>query len=302
MRLRVGIRPVERQNRGRNHLRLITSRVDRVFARPQRLLPEAAVAWAHQRTKFEFRAAGVLCRQTDVGLDHRDLSLPHDQHRHEIHLDQKWIEIVCAVEQRIVLQADSSAVVEKGLKVLVIVVQMVLAAENRFDEFGVARLRLFEVGDVLEFAQARGDLARGQRVAFEGRHDADYIDDRLAVVAAPRCDPQDAELLRAQPEMAFGALHILRYWHAVAPLLGNHQERHRMNWQQGTRRQDRALNTLLPAILNEAANIGEIAELLAIGRRFRAHRKRPANLRDYDTDFAGRNLNPRMLIEAIPEP
>jgi hypothetical protein len=44
-----------------------------------------------------------------------------------------------------VLQADSSAVVEKGLKVLVVVVQMVLAAENCFDEFGVARLRLFEV-------------------------------------------------------------------------------------------------------------------------------------------------------------
>ena len=76
-----GFRPVEAQD-GRGHvLGFVASRVDGVFAGPQRLLPDAAVAGPDDRAELELRARGVFGRQADVGLDDGHLALLDDQHR-----------------------------------------------------------------------------------------------------------------------------------------------------------------------------------------------------------------------------
>ena len=104
-------------------------------------------------------------------------------------------EQVRAVEQRVVLEADLAAGVEERLEVLVVVVQRVLAAEQEVDELGVgrggaaARVRRLDLGDVLEAAEAAGDVTRGQRLALERGDHADEVD-----VAVGR-DHDDAELV-----------------------------------------------------------------------------------------------------------
>ena len=61
--------------------------------------------------------------EPDEALDHRDLALVHDEHRHEVDADEERVQQVRAVEQRVVLQADLAAGVEERLEVLVVVVQ-----------------------------------------------------------------------------------------------------------------------------------------------------------------------------------
>ena len=78
----------------------------RVFSRPQRLLPDAAMARPHQRTELEIRARSILRRQSHVRFDHRHLALLHHQHPHQLDAHQKRIQRVRAVEQRVVLQSD----------------------------------------------------------------------------------------------------------------------------------------------------------------------------------------------------
>ena len=109
----------------------VAVRVDRVLAGAQRLRPDALVARLHDRAELELRAARVGGRQADVALDHRDLALLDDEHRHQLDADQERVQQVRAVEQRVVLQADAAAVVQERLEVLVVVVQLVLVAEQR---------------------------------------------------------------------------------------------------------------------------------------------------------------------------
>jgi hypothetical protein len=78
----------------------------------ERLLPDALMAGAHERAEFEVRAGCVLRGKADVGLDDGDLTLFDNQHRHLLHANQERVEVVRAVEQRIVLETDLSA----GLK------------------------------------------------------------------------------------------------------------------------------------------------------------------------------------------
>ena len=126
--------PVEREDRRRHDLRRVHTRVDRVLAGAQRLLPDAAVAGTHDRAELELRARRVERRQADVRLDDRDLALVHDEHRHHLDAHEERVQQVRAVEQRVVLQADVAAGVEELLEVLVVVVQVVLAAEQHLDD------------------------------------------------------------------------------------------------------------------------------------------------------------------------
>ena len=90
-------------------------------------------------------AGGVLRRQSHVGLDDGDLALLDDQHRDQFDADEKRIQSVGAVEQRVVLQADAPAVVEERLKILIVVVQVVLVSEQYFDDVAIRCVSLLSI-------------------------------------------------------------------------------------------------------------------------------------------------------------
>ena len=76
---------------------------------------------------------------------------------------------------------------QERLEVLVVVVLVVLRAEQDLDDLGVGRrrvgsrrLRRFHRGDVGEAAEAARDVAGGQRLALEHGDDADGVDVALA--------------------------------------------------------------------------------------------------------------------------
>jgi hypothetical protein len=94
-----------------------------------------------------------------------------------------------------VLQADAAAGVEEGLEVLVVVVQLVLRAQQGLDELGVGGVgHRLERGHVVEPAEARGDVALVERGALER---GDEADDVLRSLGG---DDDDTELVGRQPE------------------------------------------------------------------------------------------------------
>src|SRR5262249_2449047 len=141
----------------------------------QRFLPNAAMARANKRTVLEVRAAGVLRSKADVRLDDADLALLDDQHRNELDADEERVQRISAVEQRIMLEADVAAVIQKCLEVLIVVVQMVLAAKKRFDDLRVVGIVSFHSGDVGKSAEPAGDIAGRKGIAFVGCDDADHV-------------------------------------------------------------------------------------------------------------------------------
>ena len=96
--------------------------------------------------------------ETHVGFDDGHLALLHNQHGHQFDADEERIESVGAVEKRIMLQADAAAVFEEGLEVLIVVVQIVFAAEQRFDDLRVGGVAFLELLDVGKAAEADGDV------------------------------------------------------------------------------------------------------------------------------------------------
>ncbi len=101
------------------------------------------MARADQRSELEIGSRGILAGQADIGLDDGDLALVDDQHRHGFDRDQERVERIGSVEQRIVLQAGAPAMVEKRLQILIVVVQPVVAEQDRLDQVAVARAALF---------------------------------------------------------------------------------------------------------------------------------------------------------------
>ena len=109
--------------------------------------------------------------------------------------DEERVQQVRAVQQRIVLQADVAAGVEERLEVLVVVVQVVLGAEQHLDDRAVLCVGLrLHARDVVEPAEPARDVARRQRRTFERGDDADHV------LRPARRDHNDAELLGAQAE------------------------------------------------------------------------------------------------------
>src|SRR5204863_7801203 len=91
--------------------------------------------------------------------------------------NEEWIQQERAVQQRIVLQTDVPTRVEEPLVVLVVVVKIVLAAEEYLDRRAVGRLLAipvrFDPRDVVEAAEAGRDVAGIQWPDFECRDHPD---------------------------------------------------------------------------------------------------------------------------------
>src|SRR5204863_9087374 len=108
--------------------------------------------------------------------------------------NEEWIQQERAVQQRIVLQTDVPTRVEEPLVVLVVVVKIVLAAEEYLDRRAVGRLLAipvrFDPRDVVEAAEAARDVAGIQWPAFECRDDPDHV------LGPARRDHNDLQLLR----------------------------------------------------------------------------------------------------------
>src|SRR3989454_3052666 len=192
---RVRLGPVEGEDERRHLLGRVDPRVQRVLARAKSLAPDAAVARLHDRAELDLRAGRIQRGKTNVGLDPRHLALVDDQHRRQLDPDEEGVEEVGAVQQWVVLQADAPAVVQERLEVLVVVVQLVLLAQQGFDQLRVGDVRLrLQRRDVAEAADAARDVGGPKRLAFERR---DYPNE---VLGAVRSDHFDAQLVGLQPE------------------------------------------------------------------------------------------------------
>ncbi len=209
------------------------------------------------------------------------------------------------------LQADAAAGIEERLEVLVVVVAVVLAVEDRLDQVAVAGGRVcLERRDVVEVSQPVGDGTFGRRRAFQRRNDADHVD-QPAVRGGVRLDADNFHLLVRQAERrvrqpASGPAqqpHIfVGHRHAIDGVERHHQEADRMDRRHGARRQHRALHAFLTAIGHEGADVLEAAELRLVDGRLGANRQRLADLGNDDADLPGGNLHERMPRHRVPGP
>src|SRR6202035_4583617 len=106
--------------------------------------------------------------------------------------------------QRVMLHADATAIVDKGLEVLIVVVDLVLDRQDRFDEIAILRaLARLERENVVEISQPVGDRTLGQGDAVERGNDAYHVDDlslTALIVELARRDTHDVELLGLEAE------------------------------------------------------------------------------------------------------
>ena len=75
-----------------------------------------------------------------------------------------------------------------------------------------------------------------------------------------------------------------------------------MQRQDRSRRKHRPLHTLLPALGDEGANVGELTEHGLVDAGLPSRRQWRPGLCDDQADFAGRDLHPGMLLDAIDRP
>ena len=182
------------------------------------------------------------------------------------------------------LQADLPALVQKRLEILIRLVLVVLAAQDGLDEQGIGRgrgpscgRRRFEVLNILEAAQAAGDVACGQRVALERGDHAHHVH-HVATFRGARLNARHIERQFAQaegdgsePVSLHAAAKLLRHRHAVNLKLGDHQESDGMNGRKGSGRQHRPLHAFLAfhvfgtRAFHKRVQIGEVA------KSFRVH-------------------------------
>jgi hypothetical protein len=134
------------------------------------------MAGADDRPKLEADRGGVFGRQADVSLDDRHLTLLDDQHRDLFHAYQERIEQVRPIKQRVVLEPDLPASLQKRIIVLVIVVLHGLRTDQGLDERLIGGMLAFQFLDVLELAQSAGDGNARQRLPFERSNNATGID------------------------------------------------------------------------------------------------------------------------------
>lgn len=265
--------PVERENERRNDFPRIRPRVDRELTGAQRFLPDTAVTRTDERAELEVGARRVDGREADVGLHDRHLPLIDHEHRNELDGDQERVQVVGAVEQRIVLEADAAAGIQELLEVLIVVVLGVLAREQNLDDLAVLLGRLsflwrFECRDVVEVADTVRHRTLRRRSAFEGGDDADHIDDS-PVTLRSRLDPDDLQLIGGEAERVvrqgpafLGEMRILvGHGHAIDVLHGDDEEANRMNRCDRARRENGALNALFAVAVHEHLDVFEVAEL-----------------------------------------
>ncbi|MEZ5217971.1 MAG: hypothetical protein R2715_15610 [Ilumatobacteraceae bacterium] len=258
---------------------------------------------ADDRAELELDATRVEGGQAHERLHHRHLALADDEHRNELDANQEGIEQIGAVQQRVVLQTDPATGLQEGLEVLIVVVQLVLVAEEHLDGLGVRGAARLEGEHVVVGTEPAGDVTARERLALQRRHDADHV---LLAVGG---DDGDLQLLGRQPER--GAVELVaasergelgRHGQAIDRTRGDHREADRMDRQQGARGEDRALHALLAAVLDERADVGEVAERRVVASALGTDRQRPTHLGDDHTDLPRRNLHPRELAHGVDRP
>src|SRR6266849_810077 len=208
------------------------------------------------------------------------------------------------------LQSDAPAVVQERLKVLIVVVQAVLVSEQHLDNFAVGRVRLLHLVDIRKPPETARNVAGGQRIAFERRHNADHVPKCAILVAGLWLDSYQIELLRAQAEclgcesshLSGSRAELRRNRQTVHLTFRDDEKTNRMNRSKRPRREYGALDALLPAARDKGTKAREISERLLVNGRFRANRQRGAHLGDDDSDFSRRNLDPRKLFDFIKQP
>ncbi len=145
--------------------------------------------------------------------------------------------------------------IEEGLKVLVVVVQIIFAAEQRFDDLRIVGVVGFHFRDVGKTAEAAGDVTRRKRVAFISGDDADDVEGGTVFAARLRLNANEFELLGPEaergrhefPAPAHFRAEFWRNWFTVHAAAGNDQKADRVHWYQRAGRQYRALDTFLAA-------------------------------------------------------
>jgi hypothetical protein len=208
------------------------------------------------------------------------------------------------------LQTDSASVLEERLEVLIVVVQIVFVTEELLNDFEIVRIRPLHVRNVGESAEPAGNIARRQGIALVDENDADHVRHGAVFSAGNGSDAHELELLGPQTKSV---------WHQAvvasdlgAKIGGNrlaidlaasyHEERNRMNRHERAGRQSGPLDTLLSAVLDERAKVRKVGKLFAVNGRLCTDGQRLADLRDDDTDFARRHLDPRILFDGIERP
>ena len=121
--------------------------------------PDAFVALVHQVAVLELEAADVHVRLADEGDDHADVADGDLHHRHLLDLDEPRVQVPRAGQQDLLLQSAPATAVQKGLRVL----EVLVARDHR-----------------------PGNLARLDRPAVQGRHNAHHV----------RLDPMQVKLGR----------------------------------------------------------------------------------------------------------
>lgn len=108
--LRNNIGPVERDDEGRHNDGLVAAGIDRVLSRSKGLLPDAAMAGAHEAAELELHTRSILRREADVRLDYANLTLLDYQHGHFFNSEEEGVEVISAIEQGIVLEPDLATI------------------------------------------------------------------------------------------------------------------------------------------------------------------------------------------------
>ena len=154
------------------------------------------------------------------------------------------------------LQADPSAAVEELLVVLIVVVPLVLIADQHIGDLGVAAAGRFHLAHVIEATHPARDVAGRQGLSLQGLDDADDIDDPFsaALVDPDRLDHPQRQFVglesKERGSEAGTVFGVDRQPKAAA--LREHEERDRMQRQDRSRRKHRPLHTLLSALGDEA--------------------------------------------------
>ena len=261
---------------------------------------------AHDRAELELVARRVFRRLAHRGLDDGDLSLADHQHRHGLHADEIGIERVGSVEKRIVLQADPPAAVQELLVVLIVVVPLVLIADQHIRDLRVAAAGRLHLAHVIEAAHPARDVAGGQWFSLQGFDDADDIDDLFSTAFVdpdgfdhPQRQLRGLESKERRPE-AGTVLGVDRQPKAAA--LGEHEECDRMQRQDRSRRKHRPLHTLLSALRDEGTDVGELTKFRLVDAGLPSRWQRRTGLCDHEADFAGRDLHPRVFLDVAHRP
>src|ERR1700691_791385 len=198
------------------------------------------MAGANEAAEFEVCAGSILRGQPDIGLDDGDLALLHNQHGNLLHANEERIEVVCAIKKRVVLEANFSAGLKEFLEVLIVVVLIVLAAENQSHQLEISYIGFqLKLTDVLEPSEPAGNSAGWQWLAVECGDHSDHVRDFAAFAGRLGRNARDIELpifkaesVEVQLAAAGEPAVFVRNRNAEDLRLGDDQESHGMNGRE----------------------------------------------------------------------